>query len=167
MSFLKPYVILHNRTPLYRFSSNITYFLQKQPMKVQIFRFSTAQVKFHQISHVVFQIKSQFFFKVWVFLHSLEKKFFCIFLGDTLHSINKSSTSKCKFSELLLLALKLTKFLMSFLKPQISFFSNFSSLLSVMRHNSSVCFHLNLCMLWTKGSDQNANFQTFDCFHEN
>ena len=46
------------------FSSNITYSLQKYPIKVQIFRLSTAQVKVHQIPHVIFQIKSQFFFKV-------------------------------------------------------------------------------------------------------
>ena len=31
---------------------------------------------------------------------------------------------------------------------------------SVMRHNSSVLFHLKLYMLWTKGAHQNANFQT-------
>ena len=33
--------------------------------------------------------------------------------------------------------------------------------------SSSVLFHLNLHMLWTKGSDQSANFQTFDCSHKN
>ena len=49
------------------FSSNITYFLQKRPIKVQIFRLSTARVKVHQIPHVIFQTKSQFFFKVWIF----------------------------------------------------------------------------------------------------
>ena len=35
-----------------------------------------------------------------------------------------------------------------------------------MRYNSSVLFHLNLYMLWTKGVHQSANFQTFDCSHE-
>ena len=46
------------------FSSNITYFWQKQPIKVQIFRLSTACVKFHQIPHVIFLAKSQFVFRV-------------------------------------------------------------------------------------------------------
>ena len=68
------------------------------------------------------------------------------------------STSKCKFSDLPLFALKFTNFLMSFLEPRVSFSSNIASLFSVMRHNSSALFHLNLCMLWTKGSDQSANF---------
>ena len=62
---------------------------------------------------------------------------------------------------------KLTKFLMSFLEPRVSFSSNFASLFSFMEQNSSVLFHLNLYMLCTKGSDQRANFQTFDYSHEN
>ena len=65
---------------------------------------------------------------------------------------DKSSTSKCKFSDLPLLALKFTKFLMLFLEPRVSFSSNFASLFSVMKHNFSVLFHLNLYMLWIKGS---------------
>ena len=55
------------------FCSNITYFLQKQPIKVQIFRLSTAQVKVHQIPHVIFQTKRQFFFKVWIFFQCHER----------------------------------------------------------------------------------------------
>ena len=66
-----------------------------------------------------------------------------------------------------LLTLKFTKFLMSFLETRVSFSSNFALLFRVMMHNSSVLFHLNLCMLWAKGSNQSANFQTFDCLHEN
>ena len=55
---------------------------------------------------------------------------------------------KWKFLDLLLLALKLTKFLMSFLEPKVSF-SNFAFTFSVQCHetNSSVLFHLNLHML--------------------
>ena len=45
------------------FSSNITYFLQKQPIKEHIFRLATARVKVHQIPDDIFQIKSQFFFQ--------------------------------------------------------------------------------------------------------
>ena len=35
----------------------------------------------------------------------------CIFLAQTLHTIDKSSRSKCKFSDLPLLAIKFTKFI--------------------------------------------------------
>ena len=44
----------------------LDYFWQKYPIKVQIFRIFTAPVKIHQISHVVFHRKSEFFFEVWI-----------------------------------------------------------------------------------------------------
>ena len=43
---------------------------------------------------------------------------------------------------------------MSFLKPRASFPSNFTSLSTLMRDNSSVLFHLKLYMLSTKGTHQ-------------
>ena len=43
---------------------------------------------------------------------------------------------------------------MSFLKPRASFSSNFASLSTVMRDNSSVLFHLKLYMLSTKRTYQ-------------
>ena len=49
-----------------------------------------------------------------------------------------------------------------FLKNQLFF----RSLFSVMRNNSSVLFFLKLYMLWTKGANQSANFQIFDCSHK-
>ena len=59
-------------------------------------------------------------------------------------------------------------FLMSFLEPRVSFSSKFASLFSIMRHNSSVVFNLKLyIMLWTKWTYDSANFQTFNCSHEN
>ena len=65
-----------------------------------------ASIKIHQISHVTFGTKSEFFFKL------------CI-------------TVQCH------------------------------------KTKSSVFFYLNLYMLWTKGTDQSANFQTFYCSYEN
>ena len=71
-----------------------------------------------------------------------------------IYAIDKSSTSKWKFSDFPLLALKFTKFVMSFLKPRASFSSNFASFSTVMRDNSAVLFHLKLYMLSTKGTHQ-------------
>ena len=56
---------------------------------------------------------------------------------------------------------------LSFLESRVSFSSNFTSLFSVMKHNSSIFFHLNLYMFWKKEPDQSPNFQTLDCSHEN
>ena len=74
------------------------------------------------------------------------------------YSFNKSSTSKFRFSDLLLLALKFTKLLMSFLETRVSFCWNFASLSSVMRHNSFVFFHLKRYVLLIKGAHPSAKF---------
>ena len=113
---------------------------------MQIFRLSTACVKVHQIPHVIFfkqkvsfSSKLDLFFVSWGY-------FFC---AETLYVIDKSSTtSKCKFSGLLLLTLKFNKFLITYLEPSVSFSSNFALPFSVMSGNSSALFHLNLYMIW-------------------
>ena len=117
---------------------------------------STTCVKIHQMTYVIFETVSHFW---W---HNPP-----IFLAQTLHTFYKSSLSKWKLSDLPVLILKFIKFLMSFLEPRVSFSSNFASLFSVMGHNSSVLFHLKICMLWTNGSNQSANFWTLNCLHEN
>ena len=65
--------IFHDTTCLYFFSSNITSFWWKYPIKVHIFRFSIARVKIHQIIYIIFQIKSGFFFNVWITLQCHER----------------------------------------------------------------------------------------------
>ena len=119
-------------------------------MKVQIFRFFTARDKIYRISHVIFQTKSEFLDHCSV---SWEITLLHILAG-ILYAIDKSSTSKCKFSDLLLLALKFTKFVMFFLKPRASCSSNFASHSRVIRDKSSVLFHAKLYMLLTRGTHQ-------------
>ena len=43
-------------------------------------------------------------------------------LAETLYAIDKSSTIKCKFSDLPLLTLKFTNFHILFLEPRVQFF---------------------------------------------
>ena len=83
---------------------------------------STTCVKIHQMTYVIFETVSHFW---W---HNPP-----IFLAQTLHTFYKSSLSKWKLSDLPVLILKFIKFLMSFLEPRVSFSSNFASLFSVMR----------------------------------
>ena len=92
--------VLWKITPLYFFSSNLIYFLQRKPTEVQVFRLSTARVKVHRISYVTFRTKSQFSFKVWTTLHCNARSFFCTFLAGTLYALDKSNTSTCKFPDL-------------------------------------------------------------------
>ena len=47
------------------------------------------------------------------------------------------------------------------------FFLNLVSLVSVRRDSSSVLFQLKIYIVLSKGAHQSANFQTFNCSHEN
>ena len=62
---------------------------------------------------------------------------------------------------------KFVKFLMIILKEQVSSSSIFVSFFIVMTHNSTVNFKLIHFLLWTKGSHQSSNFDTFECSGEN
>ena len=56
---------------------------------------------------------------------------------------------------------------MSILKWQVNSSSKFASFFIVMTYNSSVNFKLIHFLLWTKGSYQSPNFETFECSGEN
>ena len=70
---------------------------------MQTFRLFTAQVKIHQISHVIFQTKSEFFFKFWMTVQCDERELFCTFLAETIHDLDKMSPSNYKISDFRLL----------------------------------------------------------------
>ena len=56
---------------------------------------------------------------------------------------------------------------MSVLKWHVNSSSNFALFFIVMTHNSSANFKAIPFLLWTKGSHQSPNFDTFKCFGEN
>ena len=62
---------------------------------------------------------------------------------------------------------KFVKFLMSVLKWKFNSSSNFALFFIVMTHNSYVNFKVIPFLLWTKGSHQSSNFDTFKCSGEN
>ena len=62
---------------------------------------------------------------------------------------------------------KFVKFLESVLKWKVNSSSNFALFFMVITHNSSVNFNDIPFLLWTKGSHQSSNFDTFECSGEN
>ena len=56
---------------------------------------------------------------------------------------------------------------MSVLKWQVNSSLNFALFFTAMTHNSSVNFKVIPFLLWTKGSHQSLNFDTFKCSSEN
>ena len=96
-------------------------FYKSRPSKCKFSYFPLLALKFTKFLMSFFKQKVSFFFEVWIFFQCHEKSLFCTFLAETLHAIEKSNTSKCKFLDLPLLSLKFTKLLMSFLKPRVDF----------------------------------------------
>ena len=102
---------------------------------------STACGKIHQVSYVIFETIKSFFKTQLLF----------IFLDQVLHTLYKSSLSKRKFSDFLLLELKFAKFLMSFCKQKASFSSKFGSFFSVVREFFCIYFfNWNFISYWQK-----------------
>ena len=71
------------------------------------------------------------------------------------------------FLDFQLLGSKFMKFFISVLKWQVNSSSNLASFFIVMTHSSSVNFKFIHFLLWTKGSHQSLNFETFECSGEN
>ena len=79
---------------------------------MQIFRLPNTCIKIYQIRHVIFETKSQFFFKLCITLHSLRDNSSVLF-HLKLYMLSTKGTHQVQiFSQLL--ALKLTKFLVIF-----------------------------------------------------
>ena len=76
-----------------------------------------------------------------------------------MHALDKRIQSKCKFLDFQLLAWKLTKFVMSFFNPEVSFRWNFTTNFSVMIHNSSEMLYLKQYMFWTERTHQCTIFR--------
>ena len=134
-------------------------------MKVQISRLATARIKINQIPHAISGTNSQFLFKLCITLQCHETYLFSIFSSKYLYTLDKQIQSKCKFSDFQLLAWKLTKFLMSFFKPQVNFHLNFATAFSVMTQ-FLWNFLTETVYALDKKSPSMYNFQTFGCSNE-
>ena len=88
-------------------------------------------------------------------------------LAQTLYTLVKEANYRANFLDFWVFESKFFKFLMSILKWQVNSSSNFALFFIVMTHNSSVNFKVIPFLLWTKGSHQSPNFDTFKCSSEN
>ena len=84
-------VITHNSTVNFKL---ISYFGEKDPIKVPILTLSRALVKNCQIPHVIFQAASQFFCKFCITLQCDERKLLCNFLAQTTYTFLERSPLK-------------------------------------------------------------------------
>ena len=133
-------------------SSNIICFGKKEPVKVQFFRLLSALMKVNPIPHAIFETKRSGL--IQIFHHcsvswKITPLYFCT--SNLVYFAQKEPIEK-KISNFWGFRWKHTKFFISYLKPQVSFFLNFASFFSVMRDNSCVLFYLKIHMIWTKGT---------------
>ena len=88
-------------------------------------------------------------------------------LAQTLYTLVKNSPLKCKFLRHSSAWVKICQIVVSILKRQVNFSSNFSSFFIVMINNSSVNLKLIHFLPWIKEPHQSASFQTCNCSDEN
>ena len=147
-------------------SADIFYFAQKDPIKAPILTLSSALVKICRIPHVIFQA-SQFFFKFSTTLQFHERELLCTFVVQAIYILVTRSQLKHKFFRHLSARVKICEVPHVNLKRQVRFSSIFASFFIVITHTLSVNFKLRYFLLWTKGSHQSSNFDTFECSGEN
>ena len=82
-----------------------------------------------------------------------------------MYALDKRIQSKCKFSDVRLVAWKLAKFLMWFFKPQVRFSFNFAIPISVMTHDSLKFSNWNIVCFGQK-EPINVPFFQLGCSNE-
>ena len=115
-------------------------FGQNESIKVQFFRLLSALMKNHPILYAIFETTRSGFIQILHHCSMSWKITSLYFYSSNLVYFGQKEPIENKFSDFWVVGWKFTKFLRSYLKPQVSFYLNFASLLSVMRNNSSVLF---------------------------
>ena len=127
-------------TPLYFFGSNILYFGQKQLIKVQILGIFECSGENLPKSSCHFPNRKEVFFSNFTWLFSVMKdNSSVLFWVKDYILCTKGNNRSANFRDFWVLGWKFTK-LLSILKQQIGFGSNFASIFSIMRHNSLYFF---------------------------
>ena len=124
----------------------------KRAHQCTIFRLLGALMKVHPIPHAIFETTRSGFIQILHHCSVSWKITPLYFFSSNLIYLGQ------KLLDFWVVGWKFTKFLMSYLKPQVSFSLNFASLFNVMGDKSSAFFWLRLCMIFTKGAHQSAKF---------
>ena len=128
----------------------------KRAHQCTIFRLLGTLMKVHPIPHANFETTRSGFIQILHHCSVSWKITLLYFFSSNLIYFGQ------KLSDFWVIGWKFTKFLMSYLKPQVSFSLNFASLFNIMGDKSSVLFWLKFYMIFTKGAHDSAKFQTFD-----
>ena len=115
-------------------------FGQKEPIKVQFFRFLRVLMKVHLILYAIFETARSGFIQIWHHCSVSWKITPLYFCSSNLAYFGQKEPIEKKVSDFWVVWWKPIKFLMLYLKLKVSFSLNFASLFSVMRDNYSALF---------------------------
>ena len=147
-------VIGHNSSV--NFSARIFYFGQKDPIKFPILTLSGVLVKI--VKFLMSFPKPPVSFSSNFANSSMSWKITPLyFFRSIVIYFAQGTNQSANFWDVWVLRSKFTK-LLSFFKQQVSFSSNYVSLFSVLRSNSSALFELNFYILSAKGAYQKYKF---------
>ena len=114
---------------------------KRSPLKCKVLRFLSAQVKIRRIPHVIFESTSQFSFKCCISNQFHQAKLpYTFFSWKIMYFIQKKPIKMQIFWDFRVLGSKFVKFLLSFLKPQVSFPSDVASIFTAIKQNSPILF---------------------------
>ena len=127
---------------------------------------TSALIKIYQICHVIFETKSQFFFKLCITLQCHEKRDNSTVLFHLkLYMLSTKETHQVQIFGLSTARMKINQI------P--CHFSSHKSVFTYILHHLSVSWHTIYLdfsswgiTLWTKRAHESTNFQIFDCFNE-
>ena len=111
------------KIPLKLFSWNIVCLGQKEPIKIQLFRLLSYLIKVHPIPHFNFETTRSGFIQILHHCSVLWKITPLYLFSSSLIYFGQKKPIELKFSELWVVGWKFANFLMSYLKPKVSFSS--------------------------------------------
>ena len=132
---------------------------------MQIFGLSTARMNINQIPYVIFQAASQFSFKLCNTLQCYDTILWN-FLTKKVYALDKKSRSMYNFQTFVCSNENSPNSSCHFWNRKVRVYSNFASLFSVMKDNSSVFFLAQTLYNLDKNSPLKWNFWTFEWLGE-
>ena len=179
MSFFKPLIIFHDTTHLHTFDKYIRSKFKCSDFSLLELKYIKLLVSFLKqkvslsskfpslfICHVIFETKSQFFFKLCITLQCHEKRDNSTVLSHLkLYMLSTKETHQVQIFGLSTARMKINQI------P--CHFSSHKSVFTYILHHLSVSWHIIYLdfsswgiTLWTKRAHESTNFQIFDCFNE-
>ena len=140
--------------------------LTKRDHHCTIFQTLSALMKVHPINYAIFETTRSESIRILHHFSVMKDNFSVFFLAQTSYTFDKNGPSKWNSWTF--------EWLDENSPNSLCHFWNQESIFLQTLHHSSVSWNIIFCiflpkfyMLWTKGSNQSANFQTFNCLDEN